>query len=162
MASSILDASAFYAGVPFGSMNEYLTTHLVYGEISHIKERYGALGVLLATGRLRICEPDQDSMSAAAEAAKGTGDMPDLSEQDLSVIALAVMTGKGIVTDDFAVSNVARGLGLAVTPVMTGGIRDQGRWMRYCPGCRRSHPGRVACPACGTPLKKKLLKRRGR
>ena len=156
----ILDASAFYAGVPFGSRGDCYTTPLVYEEVIHIKKDHGALGVLLETGRLKIMEPRAESTEAAVVASKKTGDYAQLSRQDISVIALCIEKKGEIVTDDYAVSNVARNLGLGVSPVMTGGIRDVGRWTYYCPGCRTSHPGRKECPACGTPLKRKLIKGR--
>ena len=38
----ILDASAFYAGVPFRSSEDCYTTSLVYDEIQHIKKNHDA------------------------------------------------------------------------------------------------------------------------
>ncbi|EPA05416.1 hypothetical protein [Candidatus Nitrosarchaeum limnium] len=52
----ILDASAFYAGVPFGSASDCYTTSLVYEEIKHIKKNHDALGTLLETNRLKIMD----------------------------------------------------------------------------------------------------------
>jgi len=54
----ILDASAFYAGVPFRTSEDCFTTSLVYYEIKHIKKNHDALGTLLETNRLKIREPD--------------------------------------------------------------------------------------------------------
>ena len=115
---------------------------------------------MIDTGRLRIREPDGASVKAARVAARRTGDMMQLSRQDISIIALGIEMDGNIVTDDFAISNVARSLGLKVSPVMTSGITDAGRWIHYCPGCRTSHTGTSECPACGTRLKRKLLKGR--
>lgn len=154
----ILDASAFYAGVPFRSSSDCYTTSLVYDEIKHIKKNHDALGTLLETNRLKIREPDEESTKAATEAAKNTGDYPQLSKQDLSVIALCIELEGEIISDDFAISNVARNLGLKISPIMTQGIKDVGRWMHYCPGCRTNHESGKECPICATPLKRKLLK----
>ena len=66
----ILDASAFYAGVPFRSSNDYYTTSLVYDEIKHIKKNHGVLGILLQTNRLKIRDPDRESTEVAVKAAK--------------------------------------------------------------------------------------------
>ena len=154
----ILDASAFYAGVPFGSSSECHTTSQVYDEISHIKKKHGALDVLLDTGRLHIMEPNMESIKRAIMAAKATGDLLHLSKQDISILALAVETGGEIVTDDYAISNVAKNIGLTVSPVMTGSIKDTGRWIHYCPACGTTHTKVTECPACGTILRKKLLK----
>jgi len=154
----ILDASAFYAGVPFRSSDDCYTTSSVYDEIKHIKKNHDALGTLLETNRLKIREPDKNSMNAAIKAAKNTGDFPQLSIQDLSIIALCIEMNGEIISDDFAISNVAKNLGLKISPIMTQGIEDVGKWIHYCPGCRTNHTKGKECPMCGTSLKRKLLK----
>ncbi len=154
----ILDASAFYAGVPFRSSNDCYTTSLVYDEIKHIKKNHDALGTLLETNRLKIREPDKESTNTAIMAAKDTGDFPQLSKQDISIIALCIEMNGEIISDDFAISNVAKNLGLKISPIMTQGIKDVGKWIHYCPGCRTNHTNKKECPMCGTPLKRKLLK----
>ena len=154
----ILDASAFYAGVPFRSSNDCYTTSLVYDEIKHIKKNHDALGTLLETNRLKIREPDKEATQAAITASKDTGDFPQLSKQDISIIALCIEMNGEIITDDFAISNVARNIGLKISPIMTKGIEDVGKWVHYCPGCRTNHTSGKECPMCGTPLKRKLLK----
>ncbi len=154
----ILDASAFYAGVPFRSSDDYYTTSLAYDEIKHIKKNHDVLGTLLETNRLKIREPEKESTEAAIKAAKDTGDFPQLSKQDISIIALCIEMNGEIISDDFAISNVAKNLGLKISPIMTQGIKDVGKWIHYCPGCRTNHINKKECPICGTPLKRKLLK----
>lgn len=156
----ILDSSAFYAGVPFRSSDECYTTSLVYDEIKHIKKDQDALGTLLETNRLKIREPDKDSVNAAIKASKDTGDFQQLSKQDISIIALCIEMSGEIISDDFAISNVIRNLGLKISPIMTQGIKDVGKWVHYCPGCRTNHTKGKECPICGTVLKRKLLKRK--
>ena len=136
MGFRILDASAFYAGVPFRSSDDCYTTSLVYDEIKHIKKNHDALGTLLETNRLKIREPNSESTKSAIKASKDTGDFPQLSKQDMSVIALCIETKGEIITDDFAISNVAKNLELKIAPIMTKGIKDVGKWVHYCPGCR--------------------------
>jgi len=154
----ILDASAFYAGVPFRSSDDCYTTSSVYDEIKHIKKNHDALGTLLETNRLKIREPDKESLNAAIKASKDTGDFPQLSKQDISIIALCIEMNGEIISDDFAISNVAKNLGLKISPIMTQGIEDTGKWIHYCPGCRTNHTKGKECPMCGTLLKRKLLK----
>ena len=154
----ILDATAFYAGVPFRSSDDYYTTSLAYDEIKHIKKNHDVLGTLLETNRLKIREPDKESTKAAIKAAKDTGDFPQLSKQDISIIALCIEMNGEIISDDFAISNVAKNLGLKISPIMTQGIKDVGKWVHYCPACRTNHTNKIECPICGTPLKRKLLK----
>lgn len=155
----ILDASAFYAGVPFRSSDDYYTTSLAYDEIKHIKKNQDVLGTLLETNRLKIREPNKESTETAIKAAKDTGDFPQLSKQDISIIALCIEMNGEIISDDFAISNVIKNLGLKISPIMTQGIKDVGKWVHYCPGCRTNHTNKKECPMCGTTLKRKLLKR---
>lgn len=156
MAFRVLDASAFYAGVPFASPETYHTTPQVYDEVRHIKRSHGALEALIDVGRLVISEPGKEHTESAISAAKRTGDHPELSEQDISVIALCMELGGGLVSDDYAVSNVAKFSGLEVSPVMTGGIRRTGRWTYYCPACKRARPGGRECAGCGGRLRRRL------
>ena len=154
----ILDASAFYAGVPFRSSDDYYTTSLVYDEIKHIKKNHNALDTLLETNRLKIRESSHESTKSAIKASKNTGDFPQLSKQDISIIALCIEMKGQIISDDFAISNVVKNLGLEILPIMTKGIEDVGKWVHYCPGCRTNHTTGKECPMCGTILKRKLLK----
>jgi len=41
---------------------------------------------------------------------------------------------------------------------MTKGIKDVGKWIHYCPGCKTSFKGGKECSNCGTALKRKLIK----
>ena len=89
---------------------------------------------------------------------KKTGDFNQLSKEDISVLALCLQMNGEIITDDFAISNVAKNLSLKVSPLMTSGIKDVGNWIHYCPGCRKNFPSGTECPLCGTKLKRKLVK----
>ena len=46
MVFKILDATAFYAGIPFVSNDSFMTTSIVYEEVQHIKAKQGALEML--------------------------------------------------------------------------------------------------------------------
>ena len=154
----ILDASAFYAGVPFGSSNDCYTTSKVYDEIKHIKKNHEALETLLETNRLKIRDPDSTFIENVIETSKNTGDYQQLSKQDISIIALCMQLEGEIISDDFAISNVAKNLRLKISPIMTQGIKDVGKWIHCCPGCRSNYKNGKECPMCGTSLKRKLLK----
>ena len=56
----VLDATAFYAGVPFTSQDSYYVTSLVCDEIKHIKKSHGALEILLDSKRLIIQDPKEE------------------------------------------------------------------------------------------------------
>lgn len=155
-----MDASAFYAGIPFVSSEESYTTSLVYDEIKHIKKNHDAIGTLLDTNRLKIRDPDLKYTNIVLNKSKETGDFSQLTKQDISILALALNKKGQIVTDDFAISNVAKNLGIMVLPIMTAGITDVGKWVHYCPGCRKNFADISECPLCGNSLRRKLLKER--
>ena len=62
MDSKILDATAFYAGIPFVSNDSFMTTSIVYEEIQHIKAKQGALEMLQQTNRLQIRDPSEKNI----------------------------------------------------------------------------------------------------
>ena len=154
----MLDASAFYAGIPFGSEIDSYTTPKVYDEIKHIKMNHDAIGILLETKRLTIMQPEKEFTDIVVKMSKTTGDFNELSQEDISSIALCLQLNSELITDDFAVSNVAQSLGLKVSPIMTLGIKDVGKWVYYCPGCHKNYLKSTECPNCGNQLRKKFLK----
>ncbi len=158
MVSRVLDASAFYAGIPFGSQIDSYTTPEVYDEIKHIKKNHDALGILLETKRLTMIQPEKEYTEIAIKMSKTTGDFYQLSKEDISSVALCLQLNGELITDDFAVSNVAQNLGLKVSSIMTLGIKDVGNWIHYCPGCHKNFSKSTECPICGNQLRKKLLK----
>ena len=158
MVFRILDASAFYAGIPFGSLEEHHTTPEVFDEVQHIKKNHDALETLIQTKRLMIRNPEDEYVKIIKNKAGESGDIQELSKEDISILALCLELQGELVSDDFAVSNVASNLGIKVSSVMTNGIKDAGRWMYYCAGCGVEFAKITECPQCGNPLKKKLLK----
>jgi len=158
--SIILDASAFYAGIPFLGSSKCYTTNDVFDEIKHIKKSISAIETLIETGNLRIKEPSLRSMDMAKKIAQKSGDLPNMSKADLSVLALALELKDSnplLVTDDYAIANVAKLSNIKVSYVMTEGIRKVGKWLRYCPACHKSYSeNEKICSICGNKLRRKL------
>ena len=158
MAFRVLDSSAFYAGIPFSSNEPSYITSLIHNEIEHIKKDHDAIQILIETKRLMICDPEYRFIITANDAAKKSGDFPNLSDEDISTIALSLQLKAELVTDDFAISNVAKNLGIRVIPVMTNGIKNIITWKYYCPGCKINFSKVRECPRCGNKLKRKPTK----
>ena len=156
MVSKILDATAFYAGLPFRSQDTFYVTNLVYNEIQHIKKNHDAIQILIDTKRLVIQEPNHTYVEKVKEYAKKTGDLNNLSIEDISSISLSLELGEELVTDDFAASNVAKNLGIKVIPLMTKGIKTVGKWIHYCSSCGISSKKSI-CIQCGNRLSMKLI-----
>ena len=159
MAFRVLDSSAFYAGIPFGSNEPSYTTSLVYDEIKHIKKNHDAVDILIETGRLTISNPESEFIEIVKNAANKSGDSYEISVEDISIIALCLKLDAELITDDFAVSNVAKNLNIQVFPVMTDGIKNIVTWKYYCPGCKIDFSKITVCPRCGNKLKRKVMRR---
>jgi UPF0271 protein len=150
----VLDASAFYAGTPFLSGRRCLTTGAVLDEVRHIKS--AALEALMDAGNLSVLDPDRKSIDAVAAAAKKTGDVARLSHADISVIALALQKNATLVSDDYAVANVAATLGVAVETSSGKGIKQVRKWVSYCSACGKAYgPDAKECRLCGNKLKRR-------
>ena len=158
MAFRVLDSSAFYAGIPFSSKEPSHITSLVYDEIKHIKKDHDAISILIETKRLMVSDPEDKFTAAAKDAAKKSGDFHNLSQEDISIIALSLQLEAELITDDFTVSNVAKNLNLKVIPIMTSGIKNIVTWVYYCQGCRINFSKITECPNCGNKLKRRPLK----
>jgi len=160
LASRVLDATSFYAGIPFSSQEQSFTTPLVFEEIKHIKKSHDAVQILIDLDRLRIIEPEQENTNFVLEKAKNTGDLSELSKEDISVLALCVQLKGELVTDDYTVSNVAKHLNLKVIPIMTKGISKILDSAYICPACNKIYEKISNCPICGSKLKKKSGQRK--
>jgi UPF0271 protein len=152
-----LDAGAFYSGVVFlSSALQYCTTHAILDEVKHIKKSHGAIEALIESNALQILNSDRESIQKVVAAARETGDYVKLSEADISIIALALQLGIMLVTNDYAVANVACTLKIPVKSVAGKGITHTRRWIAYCSACGRAFgPNAKECRLCGNRLRRK-------
>jgi UPF0271 protein len=150
----VLDASAFIYGMfPEG---ELVTPPKVYAEV---KDEASALKLELLAG-LSVREPGAGWVGEIKKEAKETGDIMRLSPSDIDLLALAAevrASGKSvaILTDDYAVQNVARKIGLEIVPLHQKGIKYKIVWEKRCMGCNRTYKEGDVCEVCGSPLKLK-------
>ena len=154
MASEVLDAGAFYAGTPFLSGKECYTTSMVLAEIRHVKTP--AIEALIDAGNLKILDPDSKHIIAVKKAAEKTGDLQSLSKADTSALALAIQLEMTLVTDDYALANVATNMGIRVSSSSGKGIKETRKWTSYCSACGKVFgPKETECPLCGNRLRRK-------
>ena len=151
-----MDASAFYAGVPFSSGLKWITSSLVFDEIQHIKKSYRALDALIESGNLIILQPDDASITAVENAAKQSGDISKLSKADISILALAYQMKRILLTDDYSIANVSSRLNVVVKTIGNQGIKRIRRSIAFCPACQITYaPETTECLNCGNRLKYK-------
>lgn len=154
----VLDSTAFYAGIPYQGSGRYYTTYLVLEEVKHHN-----VGSSLIHTRVQVTEPSPESVDKVRSTAIKTGDIGALSQTDLSLLALGLdlKNGEGgvnLVSDDFAVRNVAEVLSIPLAATaMKGGEWKNITWKIYCRGCGKSYtnPKLTVCPVCGTKLERK-------
>lgn len=105
----------------------------------------------------RVEVPDEQFRDAVMKVAKETRDCEELSETDVDILAKALeyKDNSVLLTDDYAVQNVAKVMGIEVKPVAQKKIKDVLIWQKECTGCRRRFDSGDVCPVCGSSLKKR-------
>ncbi len=161
---AVLDTSAFLGGFdPFVMSCEQVTVPKVKEEIlrnNMVKMRFQTA---IESTKVQIRAPSPQYANEAKTAASKAGDYHKLSETDLQLLALAFeLKQQGvtpqIVTDDYAIQNVAKQLGIEFSTQITFGIKRLLEWIRYCPACHKQYPADSKfkeCQICGTALKRK-------
>jgi endoribonuclease Nob1 len=154
----VLDASAFYIGIPFLSDSICYTTNLVFEEVKHIKASYSALEALTYVGKLRVLEADESSLRKIIAIAKKTGDLSKLSHADISILALALqLHTPTLISDDYAIGNIATLLHIPIKSVGNKGIVRVGKWVTFCRGCGKVYKSNIIiCAYCGNKLGRKF------
>ena len=106
-------------------------------------------------GHLRVVQPMRSSISRVKDIAGETGDLEKLSSTDIDVVAVALELGGTIVTDDFAIENVASRLGLKFLGADLKPISREVKWQFRCTGCgKRFSTHTRECPVCGHEVRR--------
>lgn len=155
-----LDATAFYQGFHLHSSCTCITTGLVFEEISHIQNKLSSLESLVLSKRIMIFEPTNNMVKLVKTMAKQTGETR-LTDADISILALAKDYNVTLVTDDFALCNLAKTMSIGLLNLGTKGIRETRKWTKFCSSCGRGYPSAISdCSICGNKLRvryKKLI-----
>jgi endoribonuclease Nob1 len=155
----VLDASAFYTGVPFLSNSKFYTTNSVFEEVKHIKRSYGALEALIDAGKLKVIEPEELFLQQVISIAKKTGDFSRCSSADLSILALALQLKTTLISDDYAVGNIATLLKIPIKSIGAKGITEIRKWIAFCRACGKAYePNITECALCGNKLRHRSKK----
>jgi len=107
-------------------------------------------------GGMQVHSPGNEALRAVRYAAERTGDDRELSETDRRLLAAARELGGTLVTDDYAMQNVADELGVDVEVIAQDGISERRDWRFQCAGCGREFDeSKPRCPVCGSDLSRK-------
>jgi UPF0271 protein len=147
----VLDSSAF--------INEYHTDEQV-ASIPLVREeledesayRFDAL----EGSGMYMHIPDGETVERIERAARETGDYDELSRTDIRLVAAAFELDGTLVTDDYAMQNVAEKLNVVIEVIAREGIDEQRSWTYQCQGCGREFDeSHDRCPVCGSSLSRK-------
>lgn len=147
----VLDTSAFIH--EFDTDESVATIPAVRDELDDAQAyRYDAM----EGAGMHIQIPDDNTVKTVRDAASRTGDDAVLSETDVRLLAASVELDAVLVTDDYAMQNVADDLDLAVEVIAQEGIDERRDWRFQCQGCGREFDeDRDRCPICGSQLARK-------
>ena len=105
---------------------------------------------------MHIHVPDDGAIGRVRRAAEETGDLAELSDTDLRLLAAAFELDATLVTDDYAMQNVAERMEIPVRVIARDGIAEEREWRFQCAGCGRTFDeNRDRCPVCGSDLTRK-------
>ncbi|MHB1811406.1 MAG: NOB1 family endonuclease [Thermoplasmataceae archaeon] len=104
---------------------------------------------------ISIISPSENYRKLVSETAEETGDIKVLSETDIDVLSAALELSGVIVSDDYAIQNVAGKMGIGYIGVEKETIKNQIEWQFRCTGCRKIYPKFVpVCEICGHSVKR--------
>ena len=105
---------------------------------------------------MHIHIPAEGNVEKVRRAATETGDADELSETDVRLLAASFELDGTLVTDDYAMQNVADRLDVPVEFIARGGIDEAREWRFQCRGCGREFDDdHDRCPICGSDLSRK-------
>ncbi len=147
----ILDASAF--------INEFHTTDRV-ATVPLVREELEGEAAYRYDARegagMHIHIPNEETIDTVRRVARDSGDDSVLSETDVRLLATAFELDATLVTDDYAMQNVADRIEVPVQVIDQEGIEEQRSWIFQCQGCGREfEEEHDRCPICGTGLARK-------
>ncbi|MFC6974557.1 NOB1 family endonuclease [Halomicroarcula sp. GCM10025709] len=147
----VLDSSAF--------INEYHTDERI-AAVPEVREeledeaayRFDAL----EGSGMHLHIPEENTVERIRRAAGETGDLDELSGTDIQLVAAAFELDGTLVTDDYAMQNVAEKLDVTVEVIAREGISERRDWLFQCAGCGREfEENHDRCPVCGSSLSRK-------
>ena len=147
----VLDASAFIRD--YTTEERMATIPLVREEL---EDEAGYRFDALEGSGMRIHIPDPETVERVERAARETGDAETLSRTDVRLLATSFELDATLVTDDYAMQNVAEKLDVAVDVIAQEGIDERRDWRFQCQGCGRTFDEhRDRCSICGSDLERK-------
>jgi UPF0271 protein len=163
----ILDASAIFNGILDHNLPgiKYVPD-CVLEEIQGMHRGEAFLEEIRLSDNLIITLPEEKNLSFIRKTAIQTGDIDELSNCDLTVLALAfdLLSQKKsvqLLSDDYDIQNLAEYLDIPCKGIHWKGIKWVYEYRWICQGCGfKSNKPQEQCIECGTEMIKKRYKRK--
>jgi len=159
----VLDTSTLLAGIQLMLGGEMYVTNEVVNEVIDFENK-SKLELAINLGKVKVVKPGNRYIKLARKAAVKLGEHASLSNADISVAALALeLQDRGykviVLTDDYALQNLLKSLGIICKGYRTRGINRVQKYVIRCPGCGYVSEkwGEKICPRCGARLRKSVV-----
>ena len=170
MNNYVLDTCAFITGLNATHKGKFYSVPSVIEELPQSSMARLRLLTSVESGHLTIMLSSKKYLDEIVKISKDLGEFDTLSKADLQLIALALeLETKGldpiIITDDYAIQNMAEHLGISYSSLATFGITYEFIWKTYCTACHKVYEQdykSILCQICGTKLKRKVISKQAR
>lgn len=101
-------------------------------------------------------EPSFQFVSSVRNTAFKSGDISHLTRADISIISLAYQLGYPLISDDYAVQNVSKIMGIKIFSLGTAEISNIRKWTNLCKTCNEWYPPNISeCRICGNKTRRR-------
>ena len=104
---------------------------------------------------MRVEIPSSNVRDEIERIARETGDFEELSRTDRYLLGVALELDGELLTDDYAMQNVAESADIDVKVIAKDGIEEEREWKFQCQGCGRVYDEKVRCQVCGSETTRK-------
>jgi len=133
--------------------------------LEEIRDKESKLLFNISSDKISVINPMPTSLRVIKEKARKLGISCELSETDLSVVALAwELREQGydiiVLTEDYSIQNLCKALNLEIMAISRGEIQYILRTLKKCLVCDAIYDSQLSeCPHCGS-TRYKIIKRR--
>ncbi len=149
MTNYVIDTNILLSGKIFFREHKYYTVDRVFYEL----KKHLQIHKFIYLPEVIVMVPEPESIKYIVESAKATCDLPKLSKTDIEVLALAYQLKYLLLTDDYAMQNLASKLNLKYQSFSEIGIKKEFTYEFICSGCKKIYAEvRRKCSSCGKKI----------
>jgi rRNA maturation endonuclease Nob1 len=152
----VLDTSAVIAGLVPGIFEaKQVTVQEVLDEAKDFCSKL-ELETALDAGKISVMEPSKEALAEIEKKIGQTGDRVSKTDVKLLALSLDILRAGDVpklVTDDYAIQNLASIFKIPFKRVIMPGITEIFTWHMVCPACGRIYSAPLTkCEVCGSEL----------